>query len=306
MWKRLVALGYGSVVLATLAAMFAEQFWLLELFSHFRVQYVALILLLLAILASFGRWLLAAALLPLLALNVAPLLPYLTAPTEIAVDGGTLTLASINLLASNDNGDRLLAAVSAEKPDLIVLQEFTPEWAQRIAPLTQRYRYRVLVPRSDNFGIALLSVYPLARQETLELLGRGDPAIHAVLQVGTQQLNVIGVHPVPPTSAARARQRNGQLQAIAGLVARVERPLVVLGDFNTTAWSPYFQQLLAAGGLRNAAEGFGLEFTWPTTMPLLGIAIDHCLIGGELTVVSQHRGGAIGSDHYPLFTQVAL
>ncbi len=305
--SRLIALIYGCVAFATLAALFAERFWLLELFSHFRVQYVALILLLLALLASFGRWLAAAALLPLLALNVAPLLPYLAAPGAAASAAeGTVRLASINLRGRNEETGRLLELLATEQPEVVVFQEFTPRWATTLARLQAQYRYSVQVPREGAFGIALLSVYPVVAHEVIELGGPAFPAIRATVQLGERELRVIGAHSAPPTSAELAAQRNQQLVRLGQLAASTPTPLVLLGDFNVTPWSPYLQRLLHTAGLRSGWEGSGLSLTWPTFMPLLGIPIDHCLVSEDLAVVRQSRGPTFGSDHYPLFIQLSL
>ena len=304
--SRLTILAYGLVLGATLAALLAPYFWVFELFSHFRVQYVALMLVLLAVFASLGRWLLAASLLPLLVLNILPLLPYLAGEANPPDTTGRLTLASINVYSGNEDAQPLLTLLAAERPDVVVLQEFTPRWAAATATLAERYPYRVLRPRAGNFGLALVSRYPIVREQTISLADTDHPTIAATLQLGTRQLHLLGVHPVPPTNRVRAARRNRQLTAIAELATATPRPLAVLGDFNSTPWSPHLQQLLTRTGLRSAAAGRGLDFTWPTAMPLLGIPIDHCLLSDDLQVIDHYRGPDIGSDHYPLFTEVAL
>ncbi len=305
-WSRLITPAYGSVALATLAAMAADRFWLFELLSHFRVQYVAVMLVLLAIFATTSRWVLAATLLPLLALNILPVLPYLASEQPAAGPVGSLTLASINLWSRNDDSEAVLALLAAERPDVVVLQELTPDWASATAGLAADYPYRVLRARPDNFGLALLSRYPIVHQRVIELAGEAEPAILATLQLGTEQLDVLGVHPVTPKSAELARRRNRQLAAIGELAAASSRPLAVLGDFNATPWSPHFRRLLEETQLRSAARGRGLDFTWPTFMPLLGIPIDHCLVSDQVKVVKHWHGPFIGSDHYPLFTEIAI
>jgi endonuclease/exonuclease/phosphatase (EEP) superfamily protein YafD len=305
-WSRLTALAYGWVALATLAAVAADRFWIFELVSHFRVQYVAVMLVLLAIFATTSRWVLAATLLPLLTLNILPVLPYMASEQPAAGPVGSVTLASINLWSRNDDSDSVLALLDAERPDVVVLQELTPDWASATAALAADYPYRVLRARPDNFGLALLSRYPIVRQRVIQLAGEAEPAIQATLQLGTRQLDVLGVHPVTPKSAELARRRNRQLAAIGELAAATPRPLAVLGDFNATPWSPHFRRLLEKAQLRDAARGRGLDFTWPTFVPLLGIPIDHCLVSDQVKVLKQWRGPFIGSDHYPLFTEIAI
>jgi endonuclease/exonuclease/phosphatase (EEP) superfamily protein YafD len=74
-----------------------------------------------------------------------------------------------------------------------------------------------------------------------------------------------------------------------------------MGDFNTTPWSVLMRQVLRESGLVNSQSGFGLQPTWPATLPnFLQIAIDHCLHSPSL--ITKHRtiGPNIGSDHLPI------
>ena len=82
--------------------------------------------------------------------------------------------------------------------------------------------------------------------------------------------------------------------------------MIVAGDFNTTPWSPYFRDLVAAAGLRNAAEGHGYVGTWPAWFWPALIPIDHVLLKGPLVATSVRRGPAIGSDHFPIIADVRL
>jgi endonuclease/exonuclease/phosphatase (EEP) superfamily protein YafD len=82
--------------------------------------------------------------------------------------------------------------------------------------------------------------------------------------------------------------------------------VIVVGDFNTTPWSPCFQDLLAAAGLRNATLGHGYIGTWPTWFWPALIPIDHVLLKGPLAATTVGRGPAIGSDHYPIIADLRL
>jgi endonuclease/exonuclease/phosphatase (EEP) superfamily protein YafD len=82
--------------------------------------------------------------------------------------------------------------------------------------------------------------------------------------------------------------------------------VIAAGDFNATAWSPHFQDLVAAGGLRNAIQGHGYVATWPTWFWPALIPIDHVLVKGPLAATPLRRGPGIGSDHYPLIADLRL
>ncbi len=83
-------------------------------------------------------------------------------------------------------------------------------------------------------------------------------------------------------------------------------PLIALGDFNITPYSPHFRQLLVDGNLRSAAEGFGWQPTWPTFLPPAGIQIDHAFVSPKVAVQGFRRGASDGSDHRPIVIDLVL
>ena len=119
-------------------------------------------------------------------------------------------------------------------------------------------------------------------------------------------MRIVGIHLRPPVSAEWSAERNRQLSDLAALARREIDPLVLVGDFNVTPYSPFFTQTLASAGLRDSGRARGVHFSWPTFFPILGIPIDLCVISGHLAVLEHRRGPGIGSDHYPIIATVAL
>jgi endonuclease/exonuclease/phosphatase family metal-dependent hydrolase len=126
------------------------------------------------------------------------------------------------------------------------------------------------------------------------------------LQVQGREVRVFSVHTTWPVAPASAGRRNEQLARLAEQARAVTLPLVVVGDLNVTPFSPHFQQLLADGGLRSAADGFGWQPTWPTFMPPAGIQIDHALVNSRVAVEHFAQGSGTGSDHLPIVADLVL
>ncbi|HEY8520257.1 MAG TPA: endonuclease/exonuclease/phosphatase family protein [Gammaproteobacteria bacterium] len=289
----------------TVAAFAGEASWLLDLTTHFRWQYVAVQVLLLPALLALRRRRFAAATAAALVLNLAALGPYLPRfATAAAARDEALGVLVVNLLWENEDAAALLETVAREPHDVLVLTEFTHDWAARLAPLEERYPYRVEEPRGDAWGIALLSRLPLADAGVVDL--EGMPAVDARVVAPAGTFRLLGVHLRPPTRPQWARQRNRQLATLGRWAADAAEPLVVAGDFNSTPYSPHFAAMLEAGGLRTTGAGRGFHFTWPSFLPLLGIPIDHCAVSGEFTVLEHRRLAPVGSDHYPLLARLAL
>lgn len=82
--------------------------------------------------------------------------------------------------------------------------------------------------------------------------------------------------------------------------------MLIIGDLNSTPWSPRFETLTRNGGLVNSQNGFGVQASWPSGIGFFGIPIDHALHGEELTTVERSLGPGYGSAHRSLYITVAL
>lgn len=302
----------GAAALATLMCLLAPWHWFAELFSHFRVYYVAALVPLAMLWAARRRWAhaLAAAVLavPHLLQVVPYLSPYLVAPTMASEAAPAARIVAFNLYFRNLEPGRLLEYIERETPDVLVLSELTHDWAGQLAAIHERYPHRVVRPRTGSYGMGVYSRVPLADVEVSGLGAEHTANVMATLKLPGQDVDLYALHLRAPFSADRAARRNRQLDAIARRItdpAREARPVLVVGDLNLTPFSPHFDALLAATGLRDARRRHGLHFTWPAAWAPLWIPIDHCLAGGGIGVQAVRRGPDLGSDHYPLEIDVS-
>src|SRR5690554_988818 len=161
----------GAVLIgASLAALAARLWWGFELFSHFRLQYVAAQLPLAVLLAALGLRRFAAVVALAAVPNLWPLAPYLAPGAQAAANGRTLGVVAVNVAWHNRSvPDRLLETLAAESPDVIVVVELTDAWIERLRPLFEHYPHRLLAPEHGAFGAGLLSRHPLADARTFAL-----------------------------------------------------------------------------------------------------------------------------------------
>ena len=149
--------------------------------------------------------------------------------------------------------------------------------------------------------MALFSRHPLERAEVLALDDSTHLAILAEVNVDGIPLTVLSLHPPTPMRPDKFTNRNEQFARAAAIMRGAEGPKLIIGDLNTTMWSPYFTDLVRESGLSDARRGFGLSPSWPVPLPTpLQIPIDHCLVGGGVSVEGVRTGGRTGSDHRPL------
>jgi endonuclease/exonuclease/phosphatase (EEP) superfamily protein YafD len=282
----------------------ATLWWGFELFAHFRVQYVfACILLAGLAIAANKRWF-AVALVIAAALNARPLLPYLPSASgsEPTTAGFTFDVLSINVDAGNMAYETIADAVRAADADVVAIVELTAELDQTLLALADRYPHRFMASANGNFGIGVLSRYPL--RAAGEISTGPTSAIDSVVELPSGPIRLIAAHLYPPVGRRMAEIRNRQLDQLAAYVNGIEEPLVICGDFNLSPYSPFFDRFTEAADLRDVRLRQGLGFSWPSFFPPAGIPIDHCLIRGPLAVKSIERLDRFGSDHYPV--QVSL
>ena len=103
-----------------------------QLFTHFRAQYLAVALLLAAVLAASRSPAYASLMLATAILNAAWVLPWYFGPTTEGGPGQSLKLLHANVLSSNREHERFIRLVHEEKPDLVVVQEVSDEWARAL------------------------------------------------------------------------------------------------------------------------------------------------------------------------------
>lgn len=287
---------------ATFLSLLARLHWLFDDLTSFTAQYAIAAALCLAVLLALSRFRRAAIAAVILGTNVARLWP--ESNVTAAAAGPPLGLVSANVHASNRDFDAFLSFVEAESPDLLLVLEVSPAWAETLEPLRDRYPHSTIRPRQDNFGIAFFSRVPAE----IEIVESGDaelPSVVARLTHDGRPLTVIGAHPLPPVSSATAAARNAQLAAIAKAAREGEGEVVVAGDLNVSPWSPHFHDLLRDGNLSDSRCGFGIQPTWPTFFPPLMTPIDHVFVSKGLVVLDRRVGPGIGSDHRPVVARFA-
>ncbi|VGO22037.1 endonuclease/exonuclease/phosphatase family protein [Pontiella sulfatireligans] len=294
-----------GIATATLLGFLGRLYWLFDLFAHFRVQYMQIGLVLIGI-ALWKRLNKRAVALVLLAcLNYAFVLPlYFGKPTPANEKPIRAMLMNIN--AGNGNAEQVLDAIRTANPDLLLLEEVTPKWESELAVLDADYPHRIAEPQDGCFGIMLLSKHPLAHGKVVEIGTAGVPSITADIYFPQGEVSIIGTHPLPPMGSEYSKDRNNQLAALPEFVKAQKNPVLLIGDLNTSPWSPHFTQLVRQSGLKNSMKGFGFQPSWPANNRFLRIPLDHMLYSEQITIHNRMIGADVGSDHFPVIVDFAL
>ena len=294
------------LLLFTVLSYLDTKHYLLDLFSHFRVQLFVLAFIATVTFGVLKKYFGLVLALGTAMANAVSILPYylvLQSPS-LSFKRAELSVLLSNVLTRNTNKQALIELVRRVDPDLLVLLEIDEQWVQALREIEADYSENIIEARADNFGVAIYSKYPLTDSEVLTWGGAGLPSIKTKLLFDGNEVSIIATHPLPPIGKLPSLLRNDQLSAIAEHVSNFPGELIVLGDFNVTMWSSVMQQFEEKSELVNARRGFGILPTWPSFMPLLLIPIDHCFVSSSIEVVEMRRERYVGSDHYPLFIKL--
>lgn len=160
-----------------------------------------------------------------------------------AVDASlsSLRVMTFNVLGRAGDFDQVLASIEAENPDVLFLQEFTPEFAGPItAGLSEEYPYQVLNPQPRANGLGVFSRYPL---EPIDVVidgnWRGTPQ---VLQLNWQgeSITLVNFHALstggvwPGLVRHTTRERDEAFGYLADFVNQQSGPVILAGDANMT------------------------------------------------------------------------
>jgi len=302
------------IIAATVNAVFSiVGYWgelniFFELSSHFKLQYLLVgfyTFIFFALVRAKKIWLLVSAF--CIIVNLAEIVPwYFPAPAFAgATPGQHLRILHSNVLTSNRRYSEVISLVKAEQPDIAVFVEVSTVWAKELAVLSEMFPYSYHYQESERFGSAIYSKLPL-KNPSVKAFSKRRKSLFAEVEFQGKIISLILAHPTVPIKQQSFIERNRQLAGIGEYAGQVKNPLIVVGDFNTTMWSPFYKNMVKTGNLRNARSGFGILPTWPTFMPLAYIPIDHFLVSQEIGVLKIRTGRKVGSDHLPLITDLVL
>ncbi|MBS1166169.1 MAG: hypothetical protein H6R00_2194 [Proteobacteria bacterium] len=319
------------VAVATLAQVNADSFYYGDLLTFFLPSLfdISVAAILMALVARHR--LLAAIALILAVLNGLPLfLPIDRAAASAS--GRELRVATSNVLGNRSDYDDLIAWSTKSGIDVLGQQEVSGYVLRHFDALRAHFPS---VPPADLLGrhpeVMAWSDWRIIKAEhvpnvpfvvpdegwggnplRLELVPPGTP--DAVSGSALKPAVVVYVlHPTTPRSFDQWESRNLYLSVVARSIAAEPpgTPVVVLGDFNTPTWSPFFQSFLKKSGLVDAA-GTGwpaatrFSRRWLVKFAHFGSPIDHILVSRNIEVRHFEVGPDIGSDHFPVVADLRL
>ena len=209
-----------------------------------------------------------------------------------------------NVADENDDVDGTVETLLAADPDVVALEEVTPESLPRYeAALAPTFEHH-----TTQGTVGLWSRYPISERRRVDIRPDGieatwDRCLRAVLQTPKGDLTVYVAHlpsvRVGPRGLA-ANTRNRSAELLGKAIADDRASSVLLsGDLNGNL----LDQGLAPVTDEVSREEHGFRLTFPAIAPV--VQLDHVLARGA-DVVDLRTLPRTGSDHLPVAAHVSL
>jgi endonuclease/exonuclease/phosphatase (EEP) superfamily protein YafD len=322
MYKTLTAI-LTCVTILTIFGFLGQVWWVFDLASHFRLQYFMVLVVLVVFFVKAKKWKSTGVGLFFGVANFILVSPYIGTTSSVTeADQSKIRILSMNLSHSNSSYKKAKLLIRKTRPSVLVLQELSNSWENRLGGTLAKFPYvakfpvnamydidfmlpNFLIPKEKLF-IGLYSHLPFERI----MIDRHDdfPTSHirGSFKFKEKIFTLFGVHLASPVGKYRTDLRNKHLASLAEEIQKNNQPTVVIGDFNITPWSPYFEEFIQKTRLRDTRKGIGVYPTWLAQFPPLAIPIDHGLTSNGIKVGSFSLGTSFGSDHLPVILDFTI
>ena len=174
-----------------------------------------------------------------------------------------LRFIQFNTSATDGDYETNIKRIAAENPDIISIQEVTPDWDEALRDLlTKQYPYSRSFRRIDFYGLAIYSKRPFSRIDTFEI--DKIPNIIGSIAIDSLHPDVFFVSShTPPPSDGYTAIRN-YLERVAQRVRHINAPLIAIGDYHAVPWSSELQAFRQTTHLIEGRRSYAANAPTPT------------------------------------------
>ncbi len=311
----------AAILLLTIVPLSHSKVWWVRVLDFPRLQLFVMTAALLAVdlfVAVDGGW--AAWLVPVVAAGcllyhawwIAPytrLFPLEVKTAATANGGEMLRVLVSNVRMSNRNAQPLLQLVKTHRPHVLVTLESDERWQKELDTLKADYPFTIQCPLDNRYGMHVYARLPLEDSHVDFLVEDDVPSMRTGIRMASGQVvHAHFVHPAPPspTENDASTERDAELLTVARRVAGATAPVIVTGDLNDVAWSRSTRNFRKLSHLLDPRVGRGMFNTFHAGHWFLRWPLDHLFLSDHFTLRSIRRLPPIGSDHFPLLTELML
>lgn len=238
--------------------------------------------------------------------------------------GKTLRIFSVNVFAKNRTPEKVVDAIRASNPDIIVFVELTGKTAEKILPqLEEDYPHQFYSTKYAS-GATVFSRLPFRVEPPAPTIDYNAMRPALIFKLDEREFALYGVHLLSPsrtleqsssintigTMSYALKRNREQIMGLESILNSSKYPVIFAGDFNFPPYTPSFERLTWLGlseTHRLAGSGLGNTWRpiwWKPLAPICRAQLDHVFISQELTATRSYVGPDVGSDHLPVITDV--
>ena len=166
-----------------------------------------------------------------------------------------VSIAHLNTANIEQGFDELVDFIDDMDPDIISIQEVTPEWGHFIkTQLKEKYPYQNLLIRIDPYGMCLISKTPFIKIDTFN--HNNIPNLLSTVSMGDQNVSILSSYIVPDLGKSSKTGNREHLDLITRKITSSKNPVISLGDFNMVYWQNEIRDFRKNAELENSRRDF--------------------------------------------------
>ncbi|CAN5604131.1 endonuclease/exonuclease/phosphatase family protein [soil metagenome] len=220
-----------------------------------------------------------------------------------------IQLLICNVFEENKDTDRLKNLIKSVKPDIFLLAEVNKKWTDAMSEFEDEYKFNIIHPLENTYGLALYSKFELFDSEVKFLVEDDIPSFHTNIKLDSgTKIRFFCLHPRPPMPSEnhRSLERDAELLIVGKIVEKLDEPTMVAGDLNDVAWSRTTTMFQRISNLLDPRIGRGLYNSFHAHHWFMRFPLDHVFHSNHFRLEKLVRMPDVGSDHFPILVSLCL
>lgn len=234
-----------------------------------------------------------------------------------------LSIMSYNVFFKNGKKGNSISIIKKSNPDILFVQELTPNWAARIdKTIGNIYKYKLTKSLNGTHGIGIYSKYKIRNQQFLMNSAKKPFAQIVDLIIEDKKIQLINTHLASPAIAVENKKnflplfrknykvRKSQIIELNNLATNGSQKYdcqLLVGDLNTLHSEPIFKRLRFKWV--NSYSGLlrWTKFNFPYSSKIIPIiTLDYIFGRGNMEFLESKvlKGGS--SDHLAILTKIKI
>ena len=215
----------------------------------------------------------------------------------------SLKIIAANIYQYNQQFDLFIQFIQKTEPDIFVTMESNKDWELALRKMETAYPHTQKVTLENTYGMHLYSKIPFQQIQTHYFVADDVPSMEVHFKTADgEEFVLFCVHPPPPspTEEETSKERDGDLLSIAKLCKKMDKPTIVMGDFNSVAWSKISRLFRKKSGLIDGRRGRGILASFHANYWFLRAPLDLVFHSSTIFIKELKVLENVGSDHFPI------